>query len=1636
MSRHFGRYLIRDEVRDELGRGGFGRVYRAFDPNLSHYVAIKVLSSTPDEEMLKRFQDESRTTCKLKHENIVKVLDFDLQDGMPYLVMELLEGETLDKLIAKGELAGRTLELLDKVEIMLQVAKGLQYAHGENVIHRDIKPGNIMVLPNGVAKIMDFGIARVVDKEGTRRTRQGNIAGTIQYMGPEQFKGGDADKLTDIFAYGGLYYELLTGKHPFAAEDPGTVIYKITTVDPPPIRNTVAECPEALDYAIQRMLIREREFRVDKMEDVVRTTQPILIGLRQERAAAIAAGIALLMAQGLVDQAQVSVGQALDLDPLNKVAQQWREKLAEQSHSRLKKVLADVRVREANEHAAARRFDLAVQSLESAAGLDQSNPDLQARLEQSKAIAGKAREAARLLAEARSEIQQGNPDGALERATRALELDPGSVEAARLGEELREQVRSRREAAELARAEALRLRGDYRGALALLDSLAAAGSGGSKVAALRALVERDRAEAERQKRNARFRSALSAARHALTTLRLEEAAKAAEALCREFPDEPDAADFLSEVREHQAAQKRQAEVGHISQTAREMIRRDQIDDAMGLLEGGLRSYPGDTTMHRLMEMVAALAAARDRVHKVNEVVRQARELLDAGRLDDALHLVDAAIGEFGQETTLVECKRNLDFEKEHREQVLALQRRLEEARRLLAADRPKEAVDLLEETAFRYPGEPDVPPLLASARAALAAAVERDFAVKERLRIAPLEAAGQFSGALAIAETALERYPNNPELLIAAARLRQKLDEQEREQAVAVRVRNIEEAIRAERWDEAAADCGEAQKEFPQHPALTPLPDRIREARRRAAFQQLRTRVEASFARWDLADVRRQLESAREESGGDPTWQALWRQLESWQAYEAAMLAAEQACRSGNFEDAERMLRPLLAGAPDGRAAKLKQAIAKERRDAEESLRREAEERIQREAAEKARLEREHAIAAGRQEAAELVRRGDVRGAIAVLNRLVRQYGASDEIRMDLDAAEMLLAQQLREEEAKQAEIEARQQAERAAVAAGRQQAAELAGRGDYTGAISQLDALIRQYPDHGELLADRRAAEKDRDRRRREAEEAARRERERAIAQGRSEAAKLAAAGQYQSAIALLAKLALQYPDRPEIVSDRAATEQAWEKQRRDEEARVRRQQDDQAVARGCEEAASLAGAGDYRKAIANLDALAQQYPTHPAIPRARQEALLAGERREREAQDQARLAKGREEAEAFRRSGDLQAAVKVLDKLLAQFPRNVELRKERDAAAREVDRWKREREERARQALGRRAPPPPAPPSPDPAAEAEARARQALKAFSIKTTSSGMPALRVRYWYTPLLEFLVRVRAVLFGLAAMAIALCHQGAVRLFAGKNGSDTLPDRLAVAWIRWLAERERGDAAIEAARDHVAHELGRRKLRPDRVGPLSRRDTILTGAAGIVLLAVVAAIGYFFSSRVEAKATPTSLEFTHKAGVPAAATIAVSPANLEFSFSWDQPWLRIEKFAQGVKVSVQDRDLSLPEGPHQGEVHIEFKSGATKNRSLDVPVTLTILPPMRVTPETLRFASSGSRQLTVTGAASFTASTDPATRKWLKAAVEDQTKTITVSADGTAVGPGAYSATLTVRDETGAEVHVPIGFRVQ
>lgn len=241
-----------------------GIVYRAEDKRIGRPVAIKTLTEgfSGEPEMLERFYREAQAGI-LQHPNIVIVYDLGDEDGMPFIVMEHVNGEPLDRIIASG----RQLPLIEKLSIIEQVCAGLGYAHQRGIVHRDIKPANVIVQPDGHAKIVDFGIARVQRATAeTELTRAGSVIGTIHYIAPERLKGQAFDGRSDIFSAGIMLYQLLAGQLPFAGEDM-TVLHKLANEPHPPLRTFVASYPPALDEILDRALAKDPARRYATAEE-------------------------------------------------------------------------------------------------------------------------------------------------------------------------------------------------------------------------------------------------------------------------------------------------------------------------------------------------------------------------------------------------------------------------------------------------------------------------------------------------------------------------------------------------------------------------------------------------------------------------------------------------------------------------------------------------------------------------------------------------------------------------------------------------------------------------------------------------------------------------------------------------------------------------------------------------------------------------------------------------------------------------------------------------------------------------------------------------------------------------------------------------------------------------------------------------------------------------------------------------------------------------------------------------------------------------------------------------------------------------------------------------------------------------
>jgi eukaryotic-like serine/threonine-protein kinase len=248
--RQVGRYMI----QSRLGRGGMATVYKAHDPSIGRDVAVKFLhaSLAEDEDCRARFLREARAAGGLSHPNIVVVHDVGEIEGRPYMAMELIDGMTLADLVERN----KVVPVRDAVVIGLQLARALEYAHARGVVHRDIKPGNIMLLSDGrTVKVADFGIAHM-DDGGLQRTQVGDVLGTPQYMSPEQTRGDKLDGRSDLFSAGIVLYQLLAGERPFRGENLVAVATQIATAEPPPLAQKRPDAPASLRRIVERCLAK------------------------------------------------------------------------------------------------------------------------------------------------------------------------------------------------------------------------------------------------------------------------------------------------------------------------------------------------------------------------------------------------------------------------------------------------------------------------------------------------------------------------------------------------------------------------------------------------------------------------------------------------------------------------------------------------------------------------------------------------------------------------------------------------------------------------------------------------------------------------------------------------------------------------------------------------------------------------------------------------------------------------------------------------------------------------------------------------------------------------------------------------------------------------------------------------------------------------------------------------------------------------------------------------------------------------------------------------------------------------------------------------------------------------------------
>ncbi len=252
-----------------IGEGGMGTVYKARDPVLDRLVALKTIfpEMLAERGMRERFLREARSAARLQHLNIVTVYEFGDVEGMPFIAMELLEGENLGDAVERGRLP----DVASRLAVVAQLCDGLAFAHQHGVVHRDVKPSNVTILPDGTVKIVDFGVAWL--EGSTVATRTGHLLGTPSYMAPEQFEGRAVDHRVDIWAVGVILYELVTGRRPFAGGTIPSLIYQIVHTPLPPLDPASSGLPAALARIVERALAKDPGQRFPELASMARAVR-------------------------------------------------------------------------------------------------------------------------------------------------------------------------------------------------------------------------------------------------------------------------------------------------------------------------------------------------------------------------------------------------------------------------------------------------------------------------------------------------------------------------------------------------------------------------------------------------------------------------------------------------------------------------------------------------------------------------------------------------------------------------------------------------------------------------------------------------------------------------------------------------------------------------------------------------------------------------------------------------------------------------------------------------------------------------------------------------------------------------------------------------------------------------------------------------------------------------------------------------------------------------------------------------------------------------------------------------------------------------------------------------------------------
>ena len=732
------------EIVRRLSQGGMGVLYLGKDPRIGRSVAIKVLHVHSDEVRV-RFLREARTAGGLQHPNIVTIYDVGEYDEQPYIAMEYIDGHTLAELIRQRA----ELPIPRRLELIESLCDGLAYAHQRGVVHRDVKPANVMVSQHGLLKVLDFGIARVLD---SGLTQVGLVIGTPNYMSPEQVEGLEVDRRSDVFSVGLLLYELLSFRQAFPGETPHAVSFHILSREPAPLERLVPTIDRALCAIVDRALCKARDGRYQDLttmrtelsrvrrrlaataEDTVvapraRPENRRVIdreGLARRRRVQVQMHVELAQtaaAEGRLDDAIEACEQALTLDPDESRALGLLDDVRE----RLNQVQLRALLDEAQEAIGRQALTEARHKLEEASLLAPGTTEiadmereLHRALEHRQSLV-RDQQYQSALASARSTFAEHAFEASLEFAREALRFKSDSPEARQLAEEAEtalQDLRSRqawdREAQSLIRSAHQRFASGYhREAVASLEAFAPLHP--LVTDALDALRPRlheievqTRREAEIRARAQWVESQIASARELLGRDDASGAIAILEPLTHDQAPSGAAQALYAQARRRLELQQLHSEVANLISQADTLERNANLEGAIKLLEQARERVPHDDAVALRHRRVQIARDEQRRRRAIEATLNEARETFERGRWDDAIALLEGASPSderIRRELTTLSLERARRLEAHQRAEVLnaAAKQVIEAARLEIDRGQLAEAHRLLTESASTHP---------------------------------------------------------------------------------------------------------------------------------------------------------------------------------------------------------------------------------------------------------------------------------------------------------------------------------------------------------------------------------------------------------------------------------------------------------------------------------------------------------------------------------------------------------------------------------------------------------------------------------------------------------------------------------------------------------------------------------------------------------------------------------------------------------------------------------------------------------------------------------------------------------------------------------------------------------------------